>query len=196
MAEKIEKNEKNKKFAKHGWASVAGSEVLRWRISLPLGGEGIGDFYREIGERAVGYCEGALTEQATQEFEQSDDPNKRFRFPVLSYHLAGEVTYEDECFLSVLLTAELRRRGERAPIVHFEDGQVWEKEGGVLLPPDQLVRTVCQTGFSHREKKRCRGVLLSEKVLLWYDGETWNKKELLSCEKNTKNSCHEMKNMV
>ncbi len=164
-------------FEKHGGESVLGTEVLRWRISLPLCGEPISAFYEEIGRRAVGYCEGALTELATREFESSDDPNKRFSFPALIYRLEGRVTYEDECFLSICLAAELRRRGERSPLSRFEDGQVWEKWEGKLLPPEEIVRLRCKTRLSRKEKKAIRGVLLSEKSVLWYDGTHWNKKE-------------------
>ena len=39
-------------FQKNGRAYVAGVEVLRWRISLPMCGEKIFAFYEEIGTRA------------------------------------------------------------------------------------------------------------------------------------------------
>ncbi|MBO5938242.1 MAG: hypothetical protein J6Q82_01925 [Clostridia bacterium] len=164
-------------FEKHGRASVLGTEVLRWRISLPLRGDNVALFYEEIGRRAVSYCEGALTELATEEFERSDDPNKRFCFPVFSYRLEGRVTYEDDRFLSVCLAAELRRRGDRSPLVRFEDGQVWERTDGMLLPPEEVVRLVCKTKLSRKEKRKLQGILLSEKDVLWYDGVRWNKKE-------------------
>ena len=153
-------------FQKNGRACLAGVEVLRWRISLPTCGEKIAAFYEEIGARAAGFCEGLLRERAEHEFEASEDENKRFRFPTLSYRLEGRVTYENEEYLSVCLVAELRRRGERSPLGFFEDGQVWEKKTEALLPPDEIAFSHCKMPFLRKERKRARSVLLSEKALL------------------------------
>ena len=165
-------------FQKNGRICVEGTEVLRWRISLPLYGDAIASFYGELGARAVGYCEGALTELATREFEGSEEANKRFDFPFFSYRLAGRVTYEDERYFSVCLVAELRRRGAREVLGYFESGQVWEKESEQCVPPEQLVTEFCHSRFSRREKKRVSGILLSSEGALWYDGGTWRKKEI------------------
>ena len=163
-------------FQKNGRACVEGVEVLRWRISLPMCGEKIDDFYREIGERVVLYCEGKLREGAEGEFEKSADEKKRFHFPTLSYRLEGKITYEDEMYLSVCLAAELRRRGERSPVAVFEDGQVFEKESGILLSPEEVVHRFCGTRLLSKERKSARGVLLSEKEVLWHDGTRWQSK--------------------
>ena len=157
--------------------------MLRWRISLPMHGERISAFYREIGERAVRYCEGALRERAEGEFESSEDEQKRFRFPSLTYRLEGRVTYEDERYVSVCLAAELRRRGEREALGAFEDGQVFEKESGALLPPEEVVSLFCGTRLLSKERKSARGVLLSENGVLWHDGSGWKKKEFSVAKK-------------
>ena len=166
-------------FQKSGWTAVDGCEVLRWRISLPLceSEQGkIAAFYEEVGRRAIAFCEGALSERAKAEFECSDDPNKRFFFAAFSYRLAGAVTYEDEELCSVCLTAELRRRGGRAPIELFEDGQVWEKRSGLRIPPAEVLRLYSEEALLCKEKRLIQGVLLSENSVLWYDGKGWNKK--------------------
>lgn len=165
-------------FQKSGRVCVDGSEVLRWRVSLPLCDEAIAAFYEEIGMRVVGYCEGELSDLVTQEFDRSEDPDKRFAFSPFSYRLEGRVTYEDGQFLSILLAAELRRRGERAPLRQFEEGQVWERTEGVRLPPEEVVRLFCQTPLLRKERKNAKGILLSENHVLWYDGKEWNKKEI------------------
>ncbi len=170
-------------FQRNGRACVEGVEVLRWKISLPTHGEKISAFYEEIGERAVRYCEGALRERAEDEFEASEDEQKRFRFPSLTYRLEGRVTYEDETYVSVCLVAELRRRGERSPIGFFEDGQVFEKKNGMLLPPETVVSLFCGTRLLSKERKSARGVLLSEKGVLWHDGNGWKKKEFSVAKK-------------
>ena len=182
-------------FQKSGRARVSGIEVLRWKISLPLRGERIAAFYREIGERTAAYCEGALRERAEGELERSEDENKRFFFPTLIYRLEGRVTYEDEEILSVCLVAELRRSGERSPIGFFEDGQVFEKQGELLLPPERVVSRFGGARLSAKEKRAARGVLLTETGALWHDGARWLKKDI-SPRKDEKSSCKENENMV
>ncbi len=164
-------------FQKNGRVSVLGTEVLRWRVSLPIAGEKIAAFYGEIGARAVGYCEGALWSLAEREFEESEEKNKRFSFPSFSYRLEGKITYEDEQFLSLCLVAELRRRGGNKALGHFEDGQVWEKKTEVLLPPEEVIFQCCGTHFSRKEKKTACGILLSSDSALWYDGKSWTEKK-------------------
>ncbi|MBQ3000028.1 MAG: hypothetical protein IJD64_06170 [Clostridia bacterium] len=163
-------------FQKNGRACVVGVEVLRWRISLPSCNEKIAAFYEKIGTRVVGFCEGVLREKAEREFEASEDEKKRFQFPTLSYRLEGKITYEDETYLSVCLAAELRHRGERSPVGFFEDGQVFEKESGMLLAPEDVVFRFCGERLSAKEKKSARGVLLSENAVLWHDGTRWQTK--------------------
>lgn len=163
-------------FQKSGRHCVEGSEVLRWRISLPPCDGRMAEFYREIGARVVGYCEGALSELAAREFEASDDSEKRFSFAAFFYRLEGRVSYEDDALLSVFFCAELRRRGERIPLGHFESGQVWEKESELLLAPEEVVRLRCNTPLSRRERKAARGVFLSEEGVFWQAGNVWRKK--------------------
>lgn len=182
-------------FQKSGRACVAGVEVLRWRISLPMRGEAIAAFYEEIGRRAVAFCERALREHAEQAFALSDNENKRFSFPAFSYRLEGRVTYEDEEVLSVCLTAELRRRGERSCLGFFEQGQVFEKKSGLLLPPEEVVSLFGGTRLSAKEKRSPKGVLLSQDGVLLHDGNEWKKKEV-STRKTEKNSCNGGENMV
>ena len=168
-------------FQKNGRSCAAGTELLRWRISLPQceSKEGnIAAFYEEIGRRAVKYCEERLSALARSEFDALDDPDKRFSFSAFSYRLEGRVTYEDEQFWSLCLVAELRRRGDRLPIAHFEDGQVWEKQSELRVPPEELVRRLGAEALGSRERKHARGVLLSRDAVLWYDGESWHKKEI------------------
>lgn len=161
---------------KNGRACVGGVEVLRWKISLPICDGAIGRFYEEICARTAAYCEGALRERAEREFEASEDEKKRFSFPAFSYRLEGRVTYEDEEYLSVCLAAELRRRGERSSLAFFEDGHVFEKSLELLLPPSEVVSQLCKTRLSRKERKAARGVLLSEKNVLWHDGSGWQSK--------------------
>lgn len=164
-------------FQKSGRVCSEGTELLRWRVSLPLSGERIAAFYEEIGKGAAEYCEEKLADFCRQTFDAMEDPNKRFCFSAFSYRLEGRVTYEDEEFLSVCLVAELRRRGDRSFLQHFEDGQIWEKKTELRLPPEEAVQVFAKTSLSRKEKRSAKGALLSDNSVLWYDGGAWQKKD-------------------
>ena len=87
------------------------------------------------------------------------------------------MTYEDAEFLSICLVAELRRRGERSALQHFEDGQIWEKSTELRLMPEEAVQVFAKTSLSRKEKRSAKGALLNANSVLWYDGVAWQKKD-------------------
>ena len=115
---------------------MTGSEVLSWRLTLPRGmaGTRMEEFYREIGERVVFFCENSLRERAEEDFEKSEDPKKRFHFPTFLYRLHTESGEEGDV-LTVRLCATLARRGEREPRYRREWVHLWSVSEDCLLPP-------------------------------------------------------------
>ena len=143
---------------------ISGVEVLRCRISLPQWAEygGLSDFYRELGDRAFGFCQDILRPDAEAVYERSEDERKRFRFPAFSYELTGEVCWQEADLLSVRIRAELCRRGSPEPLSRGWDAHTWQLGGGepTLLPPEQVVQAVAGKALPKRKRKGARGVLI------------------------------------
>ena len=151
---------------------VSGVEVLRVRITLPCRAE-LSDFYRGVAQRVWAYCEGTLRLRAEEAYEASEEPNKRFAFPTFLYRLEGRICHEEAGLLSVRLEGSLGRRGMREPEVRWADAHTWLTEGGktYLLPPEQAVARFGGGTLSRRERKRCRGAILSEGRVFLCDGK-------------------------
>ncbi len=136
---------------------VEGTEVLRYRLSLPSWEERAlpTECYERVASAAQGFCEGVLRSYAEQAYENCDAPDKRFRFAPFLYTLTGDVTYRDEALLSVRLEAVWRRRGESEPLAHAWDAHTWlvGTEESVLLPPEQAAQAF---GVGTLNKRRCR----------------------------------------
>lgn len=157
-----------------GRSVVDGVEVLSYRIRLPLWQEQeeISDFYREIGERTQSFCETVLKERAEAEFSRSEDPQKRFRFSQLRYRLEGRVTYENRELgvVSVLLVAELSRRGDSALPQRTMTAHTWDLSARMLLPPRQAVSLLHPGAGVPRGLKRRGDLLIDRGRLYWIDG--------------------------
>jgi len=145
---------------------VSGVEVLSYRIRLPRWetAEEISAFYGEAGARALAFCEDQLRAEAELAFSQSEDPQKRFRFPALRYHLEGRVTLEDprRDLVSVLLLAELGRRGETAPVCRRLRAHTWRLSDGSLLPPRYALALWKSGARLLRPLRRDRELLLED----------------------------------
>lgn len=158
----------------NGRICVSGVEVLSYRISLPEWTEfaEVSAAYGGIAERAIAFCETQLRERAEGEFEASEDPQKRFRFPAYRYRLEGRVTYEDGAreIASVCLTAELKRRGETACLERNVEVHTWKLSEALLLPPEQTA-VLWEPALRLPKKMRRRGDLLLEgNRLFWIYG--------------------------
>lgn len=156
---------------------VSGVEVLRCRIHLPQWEEyeALSDFYRELGERALGFCEGVLRPEAEAAYECSEDSRKRFHFSPFLYDLTGQVCWQEAELLSVRLTAELSRRGSPEPRSRGWDAHTWQVENGVptLLPPEQVVLARTGKPLTARKRKRAKGVLIDGGRLWLCGADGW-----------------------
>ncbi len=202
----------------NGRICVDGVEVLSYRISLPRweAFEQVSALYQEIGESAVAFCETALRERAEQEFQASEDPQRKFHFPALRYRLEGRVTYEDLQLgvASVCLTAELKRLGCSARLQRHVEAHTWELKTGALLPPEQTVAFRFPDERIPRRIRRAEGALLEgERLFLLQRGERkelnlsvptgWIRQRSRRLRKNSKKngkniqkSCQTEKNMI
>ena len=124
-----------------GRCLVAGTEVLSWRIQLPRGEEdsAMDQWYREIQRRVVRFCEGDLRLLAEKDFEESEDPKKRFHFSPFVYRLDSELLEKDgQLRVKMVVTLE-RKRGEwsavRRELVH-----IWSQTEDCLIPPPKKKR--------------------------------------------------------
>lgn len=166
---------------KNGRERVEGTEVLRWKICLPVFDEesAMGALYRGVEERAIAFCRGVLKEETERLFEVSEDPKKRFRFAAFVYRLEGRIVWCEGEYLSVGLRADLTRRGEGSMLWHAEDGHLWNVREGFMIPPKEAIRLFCKTS----KKGSFDGVLLTEQSLLLWDGSTWQEYSRFLCEK-------------
>lgn len=158
----------------NGRICVSGVEVLRYRISLPEWEEfeAVSSVYGEIADRSLSFCETTLRQMAEAEFEASEDPRKKFRFPAFRYRLEGRVTYEDAQMgiASVFLIAEMKR-GDRADYVErHAEAHTWNLSEGLLLPPEQVVALRCPTERVPKKLRREDGILIDGESLFLIRG--------------------------
>lgn len=153
---------------------VKGTEVLRYRVIVPQWDayETISEFYREIGARSVRYCEETLRPYAERMYEESEQPDKRFRFPVFFYGLMGRVTYEDEQVASVRLEMQWRRRGDAETAAHGSDGHTWQLREECLLPPRQAFGLWNDRRLPRRQSHSDGIVREGERIWLYRNGES------------------------
>lgn len=151
----------NTRIEKHERFTHDGTEILRCRICLeyPTERKEIGDFYRRCAENTYAFVKAALLPIAEKAYIEDTDERKRFHFAPFKYQLLGEVTLDGEYF-SQRLDAVFSRRGE--VIESFTDGQVWECESELLVPPDIALRIAGAT-----RKKNSSG---AKSVLLFDNG--------------------------
>lgn len=151
----------NTKIEKHERFTYEGTEILRCRIDLeyPTEREAIGDFYRKCAENACAFVKETLLPIAEKAYSEDTDERKRFRFVPFRYQLSGTVTLDGEYF-SQRIDASFSRRGD--VIDSFTDGQVWECERELLVPPDIVLRIA-----GAARDKRSKG---AKSVLLFDDG--------------------------
>ncbi len=149
------------KIEKHERFTHEGTEILRCRVCLeyPTEREAIGDFYRKCAENAYAFAKETLLPIAEKAYAEDTDEKKRFRFVPFNYQLSGTVTLDGEYF-SQRLDAIFSRRSD--VIDSFTDGQVWECDGELLVPPDIVLRIA-----GAARDKRSKG---AKSVLLLADG--------------------------
>lgn len=158
--------------------SHEGVELVRYRIEFPDFGEtAAGLFYKELMDRVCAFCEGALLARLREEYEDSDDPKKRFRFGAASYQLSGRLTCIQTDLWSVRMELLLRRRGVSAPVAAYRDGQIWQADSdGVLwlLSPEEAARQFGERSLTRKERRRATGAWLEERrVVLLESGRSY-----------------------
>ena len=147
----------NTKIEKHERFAHEGTEILRCliRLEYPTEREVIGDFYRKCAENTYAFVKETLLPIAEKAYLEDTDERKRFRFVPFKYQLLGEITLDGEYF-SQRLDVSFSRRGE--VIDSFTDGQVWDREKELLVPPDIALKIA---GMTRKKKShRAKSVLL------------------------------------
>ena len=143
-----------------GRICVEGTEVLRYRISLPAWEEQRmpTELYGRMASAVRDFCEGALRSYAVQAYERCEAPDKRFRFSPFLYTLTGTVTYWDGVLLSVCIETVFRKRGQSEPTQRIWDAHTWSvtEDGAFLLPPRQATRAF---GIALPSKRQFRGAV-------------------------------------
>lgn len=116
---------------------VDGTEVLRCRIRIacPYESERIGEFYRELAERAFAFVKARVLPMAESAFCDDADEKKRYRFKPYRYSLLGRVTKQSEESFSICLCASLMRSDGRSE--SFEDTQTWDISRQIMVPHRQ-----------------------------------------------------------
>ena len=94
-----------------------GVELLRYRLELPVDSdEELNELHRQLIQSVERFCREELCMYAHRSFEESDDPQKRFRFSPFFYFLQGKITHTKRMRADVMLEAKLCRRGEEKPL--------------------------------------------------------------------------------
>ena len=116
-----------------------GVELLRYKIVLPelRRYPKISEFYRDIFEIVVNYCESALRDKAKEEYDNCEIPRKKFNYPPICYSLDGRITYADDEVIFVRLIAETRKRGIENSVIRACDAHAWSPRDQLLMPPKQ-----------------------------------------------------------
>lgn len=103
-----------------------GVEILRYRLEFFVDrDEALNDLHRQIAQRAEEFCRENLAARARRAFEESDDPQKRFRFPTFLYVLRATGDGEKDSCCDVTLEAALCRRGESEPLYSKKKNYRW-----------------------------------------------------------------------
>ena len=129
-----------------------GVQVLRYKIALPhfSGRDKISVFYREIYNRALGYCESELCSLSEKKYAECNMPRKKFDYPPLIYRLEGRVTCVEGDLVFVKLTASVSQRGLSDTLTVY-DPHVWSLSEELLLPPKMAAREYMGTGKASKK---------------------------------------------
>lgn len=145
-----------------------GVEILLIRIELPAceDRETIGEFYREMGDRAYRFACERLLPYAERMFDEDPDERKRFHFSPFCYHLDARTRYQDERLLSVFLEASFFRKDRKKEMRSFSDAQVWLHDTQTLLRPCEALRLYWGKEIREKIHKPKGSVLLTERGAL------------------------------
>ena len=145
-----------------GKCQTGGVETLRYRISLPEFSEyeAISEFYRNIFEAVLEYCENDLQKIAEKEYTECDIPKKKFRYVPLRYTLDGMITYEDERLIFVKLIAKLIKNGAYDSGRVAYDAHAWSKKDQSLVPPRQAAEGFIKSSDIQRVLRKKSGFLI------------------------------------
>ena len=160
-------------MTKRGSESKDGVEILRWRIEMPELPvyETVIAFFETIASSVSDFCQGALKARASEAYEHSTDPKKRFRHPPLVYECVAEPAEEGADFLSIKLTVSLRQGGK--DLCRRSFGLVFDRSDQTLLSPREAARkrgVRCLPLSLWRDKG---GVLLRDGSVWVRKGEEW-----------------------
>ena len=119
-----------------------GNEIMRVSASVPLAEsfETISDFYSEISNNFIKWCEDSAFPALCEEYNSLSQ--QKYIYRKISYSLDCEVTYISEHTLCVLSRARSSLfRGETRTL--FEEYQVWSLPEGELLPSKYAAKLIC-----------------------------------------------------
>ena len=112
-------------------------------LSDGKGAEKINSFYSELSHSVYEYAKNKLLCDIKSEYENSDDPRKRFSFRPYSYRLSCDASEENEECISVMCKLFFTRKGKILYEKHF--AHIWCKRTGKL---------VSTRGFSEKKHKK------------------------------------------
>ena len=138
-----------------------GVEILRYRIVLPCFSDSlrISDFYREIYDKVLCYCERELTSYSEEKYLECDLPKKKFEYRPLIYRLEGRATCAEGDLLFVKLTASVMQRGLTEPHVIY-DAHAWSLSDERLIPPKMAAREYFGSRYNQYKRIGKNGFLV------------------------------------
>ncbi len=101
--------------------------------------ESINLFYENAVGKALEWFSGFLYAKASDEYDISDDPKKRFGSISYRYTLNFKVTHCEGQLLSVKNEVTLKR-GKNDTVAKHIDAQVWRTDSQIIIKPPMLVR--------------------------------------------------------
>ena len=105
------------KILRKGSVREEGVEILRYRVELPVDREEeLNGLHRQIVQRLEKFCKETLADVARRAFAESDDPQKRFRFPTFFYLLQGTIDRAKPSRADITLEIKLSRRDGHEPL--------------------------------------------------------------------------------
>ena len=150
--------------------TLDGVEILRCRLTFPSFSDKcqISDFYREIFETALRFCQKDLSEYAEKQYMSCDIPQKRFRYLPILYDLNGKVTYTDTDIMFVKLSAQAKRISPSGNSICVYDAHAWSLYDQCMIPPRAAARQFITKGRLPRQLGKNGFLIENEKPYICY----------------------------
>lgn len=120
-----------------GMLSCDGTSVLSYYVKIPKidTNKKIDVFYQDVANSCIKWVKERLFIAICEEYHSSNDKNKRFGFGY-RYSLEGKVIFAENGLISVIISAELKKKSEKSSLVSKKSAQVWDISSGRMLPID------------------------------------------------------------